>query len=163
MWVLSSPKRGQIYIPCTGRQNPNHWPARELPHLFFFSLILLEYSWFAMLCYFPYPQCLEQGVSQSRCSQKPVLRRRISRSLQAKNPAACTISSQDVPAAPLHTLASPFLKSCGFYCLWCQPFNSIPASKKRHKWKESSNMGKLLLSNSVSSMIRCPTLLLCYL
>ena len=116
MWVLSSPKRGQIYIPCTGRQNPNHWPARELPHLFFFSLILLEYSWFAMLCYFPYLQCLEQGVSQSRCSQKPVLRRRISGSLQGQE-SRCLHNF--VPGRPCGTLAHP-----GLSILW-NPVTSI--------------------------------------
>ena len=77
---------------------------------------LLEYTWFAMLCYFPYLQCLEQGISQSWCSQKPVLRRRISGSLQGQE-SHCL--HHFVPGCPCCTPAHP-----GFSILW-NPVASI--------------------------------------
>ena len=31
MWDLSSLIRYQTFIPCVGRQSPNHWTTREVP------------------------------------------------------------------------------------------------------------------------------------
>ena len=164
MWDLSSLKRGQIHTPCARRQNPKHWPAREVPHLFIFLINIIGVY---LIC------------NAVLLSLSPVPRTRYFTKLVLTK---TSVTSKDIriTSRPRIPLPAPFrprmsllhpcppwllhsLKSCSFYCLWCQPFSTISALKKRHNWKESSNIGKLLLSDSVSSMIRCPTLLLCHL
>ena len=110
-------KGGHTHTPCTGKQNPKHWPAREVPHLFIFKLILLEYTWFAMLCYFPYLQCLEQGVSQSRCSQKHVTSKDIRITSRPRIPLPAPFCPRMSLLHPCPPWLLNSLKSCIFYCL----------------------------------------------
>ena len=113
-----------------------------------------------------YWQCLEQHTSQSIFSENPYYVGGYQGHFKALDPIACTNSSQDVPLPPprpRHLLHWPFysLKSCRFCCLWHQPLNTIPTSKRRSNCKESASMRKLLPpSDSVSSVVWCPALLL---
>ena len=40
IWDLCSPSKNQTCSPCIGRQNLNHWTAREVPDIFLYRIIL---------------------------------------------------------------------------------------------------------------------------